>query len=89
MRTTRRWGTQRRPTLPRLYIVAKDGGPWMPGTYVEENDGMLQAVRVRDRGGRLEPGGYMGFVIPMAAARPYVIRIQKTGLDEYVRSYSL
>lgn len=76
--------------MPRLYIVAKDGGPWPRNTYVEEDDeGLLQAVRVRDVGGRADPAGYMGFVVPMSAARPFIIRIQRGGLDEYVRRYEV
>jgi hypothetical protein len=70
-----------------LYIVARDGAPWPRNTYVEEDaDGMLQAVRTYDRGGRLGLGGYEGFVVPLLSVRQYVIRIQKGGVDEYVRS---
>jgi hypothetical protein len=77
--------------VPRLYIVIKDGGPWPRNTYVEEDPetGMLQAVRVRQEGSRIRPTGYMGFVIPMSSARPYIIRIQKGGLDDYARRYEV
>ena len=77
--------------MPRLYIVAKDGGPWPRNTYVEEDgNGFLQAVRTYDDGnGRVGLGGYQGVVLPLSAVRPYVIRIQKGGVDEYVREYNV
>jgi hypothetical protein len=72
--------------MPRLYIVAREGGPWKRNAYVEEDgDGMLQEVQIFDEGGRIRLGGYKGVVVPLSYARPYIIRIQKGGLDEYVR----
>ena len=76
--------------MPRLYIVARDGGPWPRNTYVEEDeDGMLQAVNTYDEGGRVGLGGYKGLVVPLSAVRPFVIRIQKGGVDSYVREYNV
>lgn len=76
--------------MGRLYVVGVSGGPWPKNTYVEEGgDGMVQAVYHRDDGtGRLEVGGYKGLMLPMSSVRPYLIRIQKGGLDEYVYSGS-
>lgn len=72
--------------MPRLYVVGVSGGPWPKNTYVEEGaDGMVQAVRVGQREGRLAVGGYEGLMLPMTSVRPYLIRIQKGGIDEYVR----
>lgn len=74
--------------MPRLYIVARDGAPWPRNTYVEEDEsGFLQAVRTYDADGRVGLGGYHGVVLPLSAVRPFVIRIQKGGVDEYVREY--
>lgn len=76
--------------MPRLYIVATEGAPWPRNTYVEEDgDGMVQAVSTYDEGGRLGLGGYRGFVVPLSSVRPFLIRIQKGGVDEYVRQYTV
>jgi hypothetical protein len=76
--------------VPRLYIVACEGGPWPRNTYVEEDsDGMVQAVSTYDEGGRLGLGGYEGLVVPLSSVRPFLIRVQKGGLDEYVRRYDV
>ena len=76
--------------MARLYIVATEGSPWPRNTYVEEDtDGLVQAVTTYDEGGRLGLGGYAGLVVPMASVRPYLIRIQKGGVDEYVRQYNV
>lgn len=74
--------------MARLYVVAVAGGPWPRNTYVEEDaDGMVQAVTTYDDGGRLGLGGYKGLAVPMSSVRPYLIRVQKGGVDEYVREY--
>jgi hypothetical protein len=76
--------------VPRLYVVAVAGGPWPRNTYVEEDEaGMVQAVTTYDDGGRLGLGGYAGLVVPLQSVRPYLIRVQKGGVDEYVRTYNV
>jgi hypothetical protein len=76
--------------MPRLYIVATEGSPWPRNTYVEEGgDGMVQAVSTYDEGGRLGLGGYRGLVVPLSSVRPFLIRVQKGGVDEYVRQYTV
>lgn len=76
--------------MPRLYIVIRDGGPWPRNTYVEEDaDGFVQATRMHDEDGRARPGGYYGVMLPLSSVRPYVLRIQRGGLDEYARRYEV
>jgi hypothetical protein len=74
--------------VARLYVVATEGSPWPRNTFVEEDaHGLVQAVTTYDEGGRLGLGGYAGLVVPMSGVRPFLIRIQKGGVDEYVREY--
>lgn len=48
-------------------------------------DGTVQEIATHQEGGRMIPGVYKGDVRRFEEIRPYVMRIQKTGVDLFAR----
>jgi hypothetical protein len=65
-----------------LFIVHKRNPFFRPGTWVELFDEGFQKAVVQQQGNRAEVLRNEGIVIPAESLRPYVIRVQKRGLDK-------
>lgn len=67
-----------------LYVVISPDCPyWEKGTFVEDgDDGCMQAVEVVMEEGRMVPMGYMGLCVPEGPVRPYLMKVQRRGLDK-------
>ena len=64
-----------------LYKVWRKN-PYFPmGTIYRKFDDGVEKCVMREKNGRQEIVGYVGMVIPFDEIEPFVIRIQKTGID--------
>jgi len=72
-----------------LYTVIKPNRFHPVGTFLEQVEGGLQKVRTRQENGRLVLGGYTGLVLPFKMLRPFILRIQKRGLDSEQKQHRI
>jgi hypothetical protein len=51
------------------------------GSFVEDNDGVVQEVTMHQQNGRFVPGAYKGLAIQTHLVRKYLLKILSRGLD--------
>ena len=66
------------------YIVNKVNDLKPQGTWLMEEDGFLEEVKVVSKDGRMEVASYPSVpALPMEMLRPFIIRVQKGGVDRH------
>jgi len=65
-----------------LFFVKKRNPYWRPGSWVECFDDGCSEVEVEQREGRLVVIREKGIVFPYLEVRPFLMRVQKSGLDK-------
>jgi hypothetical protein len=66
-----------------LYIVhRRNGGRFPIGSYWRLFDDGFERCKIKQENGRVTIVGYEGIIIPESELKPFVVRVQKKGLDK-------